>query len=158
MTKTNKMAVRPAKTQISLGIRPVRSVFDVRMKEAWDLSYPLSAERRLWSDWADAQADLSLRWAHSFCWFCRVVAHYEFVTGNPQKNLFLSKLIDETFCLSVAMASVMWRQQFQNGANFTFLLTQFVLVSFIPDVWLLFLDIVQKKKLKVSSLSITSLV
>ena len=25
----------------------------------------LSAERRLWSDWADAQADLSLRWAHS---------------------------------------------------------------------------------------------
>ena len=28
------------------------------------LSYPLSAQRRLWSDWADAQADLSLRWAH----------------------------------------------------------------------------------------------
>ena len=22
-------------------------------------------QRRLWSDWADAQADLSLRWAHS---------------------------------------------------------------------------------------------
>ena len=36
----------------------------VRMKKAWVLSYPLSAERRLWSDWADAQADLSLRWAH----------------------------------------------------------------------------------------------
>ena len=28
-------------------------------------SYPLSAQRRLWSDWADAQADLSLRWAHT---------------------------------------------------------------------------------------------
>ena len=28
------------------------------------LSYPLSAQRRLWSDWADAQADLSLRWAN----------------------------------------------------------------------------------------------
>ena len=28
-----------------------------------------------WSDWADAQTDLSLRWAHrSFCWFCRAVA------------------------------------------------------------------------------------
>ena len=27
--------------------------------------YPLSAQRRLWSDWVDAQADLSLRWAHS---------------------------------------------------------------------------------------------
>ena len=35
------------------------------MKKAWVLSYPLSAQRRLWSDWADAQADLSLCWAHS---------------------------------------------------------------------------------------------
>ena len=41
------------------------SVFAVRTKKAWVLSYPLSAQRRLWSDWADAQADLSLRWAHS---------------------------------------------------------------------------------------------
>ena len=63
--KTNKMSVRPAKTQISLGIRPVWSVFAVRMKKAWVLSYPLSAQRRLWSDWADAQADLSLHWAHT---------------------------------------------------------------------------------------------
>ena len=29
-----------------------------------------------WSDWVDAQADLSLRWAHkSFCLFCRASAH-----------------------------------------------------------------------------------
>ena len=40
-------------------------VFAVRMKKAWVLSYPLSAQRRLWSDWTDAQADLSLRWAHT---------------------------------------------------------------------------------------------
>ena len=40
-------------------------VFPVRMKKAWVLSYPLSAQRRLWSDWADAQADRSLRWVHS---------------------------------------------------------------------------------------------
>ena len=40
-------------------------VFAVRMKKAWVLSCPLSAKRRLWSDWADAQADLSLRWAHT---------------------------------------------------------------------------------------------
>ena len=40
-------------------------VLAVRMKKAWVLSYPLSAQRRLWSDWADAQADLSLRWAHT---------------------------------------------------------------------------------------------
>ena len=40
-------------------------VFAVCMKKAWVLSYPLCAQRRLWSDWADAQDDLSLRWAHT---------------------------------------------------------------------------------------------
>ena len=51
-------------------------VFFVRMTKAYVLSYPLSAQRKLWSDWADAQADLSLRWAHMpFCWFCHEAAH-----------------------------------------------------------------------------------
>ena len=40
-------------------------VFAVRMKKAQVLSYPLSAQQRLWSDWVDAQADLCLRWVHS---------------------------------------------------------------------------------------------
>ena len=40
-------------------------VFAVCMKKHWVLSYPLSAQRMLWSDWADAQADLSIRWAHT---------------------------------------------------------------------------------------------
>ena len=44
--KTNKVTVRPAKTQISLGIR------------IW-------SESSLCAQWADAQADLSLRWAHT---------------------------------------------------------------------------------------------
>ena len=39
-------------------------VFAVHMKKHWALNYLLSAQWRLWSDWADAQADLSLRWAH----------------------------------------------------------------------------------------------
>ena len=55
--KTNKMSMRPSKTQISLGIRPVWSVFAVRMQKAWVLNYPLSE--------VDAQADLSCRWAHT---------------------------------------------------------------------------------------------
>ena len=71
LDKTNKVSVRPAKTQISLGIRP----FAVRMKKTWVLSYPLNAQRRLirlggcpgWSE--------SLLCAHSFCWFCHVAAH-----------------------------------------------------------------------------------
>ena len=50
-------------------------VFAVRMKKAGVLSCPLSAHRRLWSDWADAQADLSLLGAQSFCWFCHEAAH-----------------------------------------------------------------------------------
>ena len=50
-------------------------VFAVRMKKAWVLSYPLSAQQRPWSDWVDAQADLSLLGVHTFCWFCHVKAH-----------------------------------------------------------------------------------
>ena len=51
-------------------------VFAVRLKKAKILSYPLSAQRRLWSDWVDAQADQILCWAHMpFCWFCDEVTH-----------------------------------------------------------------------------------
>ena len=38
-------------------------VFAVRMKKTWVLSYPFSAQRRLWSDWADL---ICLRWAHTY--------------------------------------------------------------------------------------------
>ena len=40
-------------------------VFAAHMKKHWVLIYPMSAQWRLWSDWADAQVDLSLRWAHT---------------------------------------------------------------------------------------------
>ena len=49
MTKPTKWHVCPAKTQISLGIRQVWTVFAVRMKKAWVLSFPFSAPRRLWA-------------------------------------------------------------------------------------------------------------
>ena len=39
--------------------------FAIRIKKPWVLSYPLSAQRRLWSDRADAKADLSLCWANT---------------------------------------------------------------------------------------------
>ena len=64
--KTNKVECPPSLIR----------VFAVRTKKAWVLNYPLSAQRRLWSDWANAQADLSLRWAHMpFYWFCHEEAH-----------------------------------------------------------------------------------
>ena len=60
------MACVPSKDSDQPGHPPsLIRVFAVRMKKAWVLSYPLSAQWRLWSDWEDAQADLSLCWAHS---------------------------------------------------------------------------------------------
>ena len=63
--ETNKMSVRPAKTQISLGIRPVWSESSLSVQ--WIAKDPrfLHADSEDWSHWANAQADLRLRWAHS---------------------------------------------------------------------------------------------
>ena len=74
--KTNKMTCAPSEDSDQPHHPPsLIRVFAVRMKKAWVVSYLLSAQRRLWSDWANAQADLSLRWAHrSFCWFCHGAA------------------------------------------------------------------------------------
>ena len=47
----NQQNVRPAKTQISLGICPVWSVFNVGMKKPLVLGFLLSTQRRLWSGW-----------------------------------------------------------------------------------------------------------
>ena len=66
MNKTNKMTCPPSLIR----------VFAVHMKKHWALNYLFSAQWRLWSDWADAQADLSLHWAHmSFCWFSHMAVH-----------------------------------------------------------------------------------
>ena len=60
--KTNKITVRPATTQIS----PVWS--GSLLSGQWVAKDPSFLQvdcERLWSDWADAEADLSLRWACS---------------------------------------------------------------------------------------------
>ena len=76
MTKPTNWHVRPGKTQISLGICPVWSESSVcTIWVVKDLMLLHADSERLWSDWADAQADLNLCWAHrSFCWFCRELA------------------------------------------------------------------------------------
>ena len=64
--KTNKMACAPSEDSDQPGHPPsLIRVFTARMKKAWGLIYPSRAQRRLWSDWADAQADLCLCWTHS---------------------------------------------------------------------------------------------
>ena len=75
--KTNKMPCAPSEDSDQPGHPPsLIRVFTVRMKIASVLSYSLSGQRRLWSDCADAQADLSLRWVHmAFCWFCHALTN-----------------------------------------------------------------------------------
>ena len=75
MTKPIRWPVRPVKTQISLGIRPVRSESNL---SAWRNLGSLATQRAqaLWSNWAGAQVYLSLCWMHrSLCWFCHAPAH-----------------------------------------------------------------------------------
>ena len=62
--KTNKVSERPANSQISLGIRHVWSVSSL---SGWRKLGSLATHwghSEDWSDWADAQADLSLCWVH----------------------------------------------------------------------------------------------
>ena len=61
--KTNKMVCEPSEDSDQPGHYPnLIRIFAVRMKKTRVLSYQFVAQRRLWSDWADAQADLS-SWA-----------------------------------------------------------------------------------------------
>ena len=56
-------------------------VFAGRLMGSQGLTLSSSGQRRLWSDWADAQADLGLRWANmSFCWFCHDAAYLSIIT------------------------------------------------------------------------------
>ena len=79
-TKQTKCSVHLAKTQIRLGGSsqcPVWSESSLCVQWiAKDPKVYSCRRQRLWSDWADVQDDLSLRWAHrSFCWFCHAATH-----------------------------------------------------------------------------------
>ena len=91
-------------------------VFAVRMKKAWALSYPLSTQLRLLSGWADAQADLCLRWAHMpFCWIvvrwlsCNLVNEIQYLIEVIQlkvyKLCFSAKI---TKCFDYFEPSLSW--------------------------------------------------
>ena len=61
-------------------------VFAGCTKKAWVLSYPLNAQQRLWSDWADAQADLSLRLRTLILLVFHVVAQILRITVHLNSN------------------------------------------------------------------------
>ena len=90
ITKPTKWHVRPATTQISLGIR----VFAVRMKKAWVLSYPQGAQRRLirlggCPGWSESSLDayvilLVLSWGGSNVFFmCQRRLSFHGSVANP---------------------------------------------------------------------------
>ena len=88
--KTDKMSVRPAKIQISLGIRPVWSESSL---SAWRKLGSLAthwAHSEDSSVWADAQADLSLRWAQShFVGF--VMSRFKYCTRSTFIRIIIAK-------------------------------------------------------------------
>ena len=96
MTKPTKWHVCPAKTQISLGIRPVWS--ESALCAQWVAKDPsflhadsTDADQ---TGWMDDQGDLSLRWVHrSFCWFCHEVAHIILIQVDFCIDLILAKLV-----------------------------------------------------------------
>ena len=60
----------------------------------------LHAHGEDWSDWADAQADLGLRGAHTpLCWFCHEAAQLNlWMTGMLQKNFSATERKMKLFC------------------------------------------------------------
>ena len=90
--KTNKMSVCPAKTQ-SLGICPVWSVLCAQ----WVAKDPrfLHADSEDWLDWVDAQADLSLRWAHThFVGFVMSRLKWNCYSNPPCQSQSLDQVFD----------------------------------------------------------------
>ena len=86
MKKTNKTTCPPTEDSDQPGhLFSLIRVFAVRMNIAWVLSYPLRVQRRLWSVWADAQADQSLCWA---------LSHFAgFVMRRLKFKLFICTLV-----------------------------------------------------------------
>ena len=80
-------------------------VFAVRMKKPWVLSYPLSAQHRLWSDWADAQPDLSLLRARThFVGFFFVMSAAHFIYFMRSKELLVCLIRDILAIMSLFIA------------------------------------------------------
>ena len=65
--KTNKMTCAPSEDSDQPGHPPsLIRVFAVRSKDSQGPKLSSRGQRKLWSDWADAQIDMSLRWAHVY--------------------------------------------------------------------------------------------
>ena len=91
--KTNKVACVPIEGSDQPGHLPsLIRVFAVHSMGSYGPKLSSCGQRRLWSDWVNAQADLSLRWTHMpLCCFCHEVAQIicpaRVVWSHPQQPL-----------------------------------------------------------------------
>ena len=109
--KTNKIICGPRKDSDQPGHLPsLISVLVVRMKKTWVLSYPLSIQWRLWLDWADSQADLSLRWEHMpfFFFFMRRLIDEYLCTASEGLKLFQSKSVQLVYIKTTHGRTEIW--------------------------------------------------
>ena len=92
--KTNKMTVRPAKTQTSLGIRPVWSESSL---SAWRNSLERCP------DWSESSL---VHWP--YCWFCRAVAQISLEKFSPSliqmSTCQYSNTLESKFCQIVLLS------------------------------------------------------
>ena len=91
----NRLATKPTKWSVC----PVWSVFAGRMKKPWVLSYPLSAQQRLWSDRADQMPRLIWVFAGRTCHFVG------FVMRQLKYPFFMSARIFQTETYKVCFSS-----------------------------------------------------
>ena len=83
--KTNKMAFALSEDSDQPGHPPsLIRVFAVRSMGTWGPNVSSCGQRRLWSDWADSQTDLCLRWAQwPICWSWHAAAHVCIAAESP---------------------------------------------------------------------------
>ena len=93
MTKPTKWVCALRRLKSAWASARLIRVSAIRMKKPSVLSYPLSAQRRLWSDWADDQADLSLRSAHTY--FFGFVMSRLILNFRPTDQKTVAKIINK---------------------------------------------------------------
>ena len=89
LTKFEQTDVRPAKTDQTGHLPNLLRIFAMHSMGSQGLKVFSARHRRLWSDWADTQADLSLCWAHtSFCWFWHAAVQLFFFVPGETVNAY----------------------------------------------------------------------
>ena len=106
---SNKMTCAPSEDSYQPGHPPsLIRVFAVRFMGSQEPNASSCGQRRLWSDWVDAQADLSLRWAHiPFYRFRYAVAQlfFSLPITHPSVDSFIQS---NPWLVKVRLGFVIW--------------------------------------------------